>query len=328
MNILYTANDKFVPQIGAAICSVCENNKDVDQITFYIFSAKISSENKKKLKNLGREYGRDVEITEIGNLEEHLGFSFDTSGWNPIVLSRLIVDKLLPSKVQRIIYLDGDTIVLGNLSELWETDMRDSVIGACIEPTINKENLKKLNMEDTPYINAGVLLINLDRWRKEKTGERILKYYRDRGGRVFANDQGCINGALKGEIHYLPLVYNYCNSYQFYNYKTFKKIMHPIEYISEQEYSLYVENPIIIHYLGEERPWREGNRHQYREEFWQYLKMTPWKDMPCEQGWKLYFLCFYTFNFFMKPFPFLRWRIIDNLIPQVMKLRARNEKRK
>ena len=49
MNILYTLNDKFVPQVAGGICSICENNKDVDDINFYLISNGISEENKKEL---------------------------------------------------------------------------------------------------------------------------------------------------------------------------------------------------------------------------------------------------------------------------------------
>ena len=45
MNILYTLNDKFVPQVAGGICSICENNKDVDDINFYLISNGISEKN-------------------------------------------------------------------------------------------------------------------------------------------------------------------------------------------------------------------------------------------------------------------------------------------
>ena len=41
LNILYTLNDKFVPQVSAGICSICENNKDFDEINFYLISDEI-----------------------------------------------------------------------------------------------------------------------------------------------------------------------------------------------------------------------------------------------------------------------------------------------
>ena len=62
MNILYTVNDKFVPQLGAGICSVCENNREVEEIHFYVFSSGITSQNKIELQQLAKSYERDITI--------------------------------------------------------------------------------------------------------------------------------------------------------------------------------------------------------------------------------------------------------------------------
>ena len=52
-------------------------------------------------------------------------------------------------------------------------------------------------MESDPYINAGVLLIDLKKWRSEQTGLQILNYYAANNGKLFANDQDAINGTLR-----------------------------------------------------------------------------------------------------------------------------------
>ena len=179
MNILYTLNNKFVPQVAAGICSVCENNKNVEKIKFYLISDKITEENKKKLVGLGEKYSRKIEIKELGNIKDYIDFEFDTTGWNQIVLARLIIDKFLPEEIEKVLYLDGDTIVRGSLEELWNTNLENKTIGASIEPTMDKKRKINLGLETKPYYNAGVLLINLKRWRQQKSGKIILDYYRE-----------------------------------------------------------------------------------------------------------------------------------------------------
>ena len=161
MNIVYTLNDKFVPQVAAGICSVCENNTDFENITFYIISKEITDENKEKLTKLVKKYNRKIEIIELGDIKKYIDFEFDTTGWNSIVLARLVIDKLLPETIDKILYLDGDTIVRGNLSELWNTDISEYILAASIEPTVDRERKKQLGLEKLPYYNAGILLINL-----------------------------------------------------------------------------------------------------------------------------------------------------------------------
>ena len=322
MNVLYTLNDKFVPQVGAAITSLLENNKDVDKITVYLFSMGITNNNKKELTKLCKKYNRDISIIEIDDLKKYFDFEFDTNGWNPIVLSRLLLDKLLPKELDRVLYLDGDTIVRGSLLELWNTDMDDYAIAASIEPTVDVKRKKTLGMEGLPYYNAGVLLVNLKKWRKDNVGKEIIEYYRDNKGNLFANDQDAINGSQKGKILTLSPKYNFYNIFYQYNYKFLSKLC-DYDYISKDVYSDAKNNPCIIHYLGEERPWRIGNHHKYRKDYIKYLNMTLWKNDGYETGWRLYFICWDIFNIFTKPFPGLRYSIINKLIPYFMKYRSK-----
>lgn len=327
MNILYTLNDKFVPQVAAGICSVCENNKKMGDIIFYVVSYGVSDKNKEELKKLVKHYNRNIEIIEINNINNYFDFKFDTTGWPPITLARLLMDRILPKKVKRVIYLDGDTIVRGSLKELWETNLDEKVVGMSIEPTIDRNRIKSLNIDDYPYYNAGVLLVDLEKWRKTYACKRILDFYRKHDGKLFANDQDAINGTLKDEIYTLSPKYNFYNIFYQYPYSFMCKKMKPLKYVSKEIYKDAIANPIIIHYLGEERPWRKGNSHKYKADYKKYLSKTIWKNTPDEEGWNLYFICWRIFNFIMKPFPTLRCNIINALIPKFMKYRAKKIKK-
>lgn len=327
MNILYTLNDKFVPQVSASICSICENNKDVEEINFFLISKEITDENKAKLKDFINSYGRNVTIKELGDIKQYFDFEFDTTGWNPIVLARLILDKFLDENIDKVLYIDGDTIVRGSLKELWQTDLGDNILAASIEPTVDKKRKENLGLEKYPYYNAGVLLINLNKWRNEKAGKMILDYYKANNGRLFANDQDAINAALAGKIYTLLPKYNFYNIFYQYPYKFLKKLMGSVEYFDKDEFEKCVENPVIIHYLGEERPWRIGNNHKYKNDYVENLNKTPWKDCGYEFGWKTYFICWEIFNTVTKPFPGLRYKIINSLIPVFMKYRSKKVKK-
>ncbi len=328
MNILYTFNDAFVPQVGAGITSVCENNKDIKRIHFYLLYFDATSENKKKLKKLVRKYKRDISIIELKSLDDYFDFEFDTNGWNPIVLSRLLLDKILPNSLNRILYLDGDTIVRGYLDELYNMDFNGKTIGMSIEPTIEKERIKILELGNNPYYNAGVLMVDLQRWRKIKAGEKIINYYKKFDGKLFANDQDAINGAMKDEIVVISPKYNFYNIFNQYPYSFLNKQVQPANYIAKDVFIDAVKNPVIIHYLGEERPWRKGNTHKYKGDYKKYLSLTEWKDTSDEEGWRLYFCCWRVFNILTKPFPGLRLKIINYLIPSFMKYRKKQLNKK
>lgn len=323
MNILYTVNDKFVPQAAAGICSVCENNREIEKIHFYVFSSGITTQNKLDLQQLAQSYKRELTIIEIKDIQEYLDFEFDTLGWNQVILARLFMSKILPESVDKILYMDADTIVRGSLKELWELDLQGKTLGMCIEPTVNRRRKNELGLETKYYYNSGVLLVDLKRWRQIKAEELMVNFYRERNGNLFAPDQDIINGALKDEICPILPKYNFCNIYYQYPYWFLCKLVKPLEYISEREFEDSVNHSVIIHFLGEERPWRKGNTHKYQDDYKKYLEMTVWRDAPMEEGWGLYFFCWKVFNVFTEPFPQLRYSIIDHLIPYFMKYRAR-----
>lgn len=323
MNILYTTNEAFTGKVATGICSVFENNKDMEQLVVYIIGQGLSEESVCKYRKIEKKYKRKIEIIQIEDMMTYVDFDFDTSGWNPIILARLILDRLLPETVEKILYLDGDTVNIRSLKLLWENDLKGCVLGACIEATVDKGRRRALGMKNIPYINSGVLLINLKKWREEQIGQKILHYYKENNGKLVANDQDAINGALKGQIYYLKPQYNFYNIYWFYPYRILKKLMGDTSYYSKKTVEMAKMNPVIIHYLGEERPWRRGNRHKYRAYYYKYLKKTPWRREAMEKGWELYFVLWGIFNFFMRPFPMLRYQIINRLIPLFMKWREK-----
>ena len=328
MNILYTVNDKYIPQVATGICSILENNKDVKRIVFYIISDGITESNKKKLQIFVKEYQdnnvRLIEFIELGDLTQYFDFNFDTLGWNKVILARLLLGRLLPKSIERILYLDGDTIDCGKLTDLWSLDLTGNILAASPEPTVRKSQIMALGMPATDlYCNSGVLLVDLVAWREQAAEKQIFTFYKKHDGKLFAADQDAINGALQGRIKYLPPKYNFGSLHYYYPYKLMKKLAKPAEYLSKNDYLEARKNPIIVHFLGEDRPWREWNNHPYKKEFYKYLNLTPWKGLEKETGWKTYFLFFNTFNVLTRPFPDVRYKVINSLIPTMMKIRAR-----
>ncbi len=329
MNIVYTLNNNFCPQLCASLASLCENNKDAKNINFFIVSYGISEENKNIIKKFIKSYKRNIEFIEVFDLKKYFDFDFDTFGWNPITLGRLLIDKLLPKNIERVLYLDCDIIIRGNISNLYEIDMNGKTLAMSVEPTINMKRIENLKMNNHPYCNAGVILVDLKKWRKNNIGNKIIDYYRKHNGRLFAVDQDAINGSMHKDTLIISPRYNFYNVFYQYNYKVLKNNLLPIDYskyVSENDYKESKKNPIIVHYLGEERPWRKGNTHKYRKDYKYYLGLTPYKETQDEKGWELYFIAWRLFNMMIKPFPALRLRIINGLIPAFMKWRSKNVK--
>jgi len=323
INIVYTLNDKFIPQVAASIESVLNNSDNSDNFHFFLISEDLSDLNKKKLKHQLRNERAMITFISLTNLRDLVGFDFDTGGWNSIVLARLFLDKLLPESIEKVIYLDGDTIIRGSLSVLWETNLTNKVVAMAPEPTVDKKRKLFLGLGELPYCNAGVLLLNIKLWRIENCGKQILDFYNENNGKLFANDQDALNAVLKDKRVILSPTYNYFNIYDQYSYKVLSKLMLPSTFINRKEFSEVKKNPIIIHYLGEERPWRIGNKHRFKLDFENNLNQSEWSDMTYEEGWGSYFKLYYLFNKVTKPFPMIRYNIMNLLIPWFIRMRAK-----
>ncbi|WP_330848448.1 glycosyltransferase, partial [Streptococcus suis] len=88
-----------------------------------------------------------------------------------------------------------------------------------------------LDLGSHSYHNAGLMLIDLRGWRDNNIGSKILSYYQNKNGQLFANDQDAINGGVKEYIKTLSIAYNYFNIYDTYPYKTLEKLSSPANFI-------------------------------------------------------------------------------------------------
>lgn len=323
MNILYTVNNNFVPQLATCICSVCENNRDSENIQFYVLSDGVSSANKDALSRFVDGYGRAIQFIDIDGFMSAVGLELDTGGWNEVIMARLLMARLLPDGVNKVLYLDADTVVRRSLLDLWDENPVRGVLSMVMEPTASKPRRENLGIGHRPYFNSGVLLVDLKRWRKEGVETKILDYCSKNGDVLVASDQDAINVVLAEEIDAIPPKYNASNIFSYYPYNFLNRLMPAFS--SEEDYIEARDNPVIVHYLGEERPWRNSNTHVYRSEYEEYLSKTPFSNTPPEKGWELYFILWRIFNALVRFFPSLRYRIIDGLIPFFLDFRSRKK---
>lgn len=325
MNILYTVDDAFVPQLAAGMCSIFENNRDAQDIDVYVFGQGISDGHARMLDEFAHGYGRRIHLIDISNLMDLIGIDFDTKGWKNIVLARLVMARLLPMDVHRVLYLDGDTIVRRSLQPLWDMDLGGSTLCMVAEPTVDRNRLGKIGLAGRPYYNAGVLFVDLDAWRATDAERRVLSCIEHEGARLFANDQDAINITLADEIKQISPAYNYANTFDIYPYRFLAKLVPT--WVDREMFDAARKDPTIIHYLGEERPWRRGNTHRFKDDYLHYLSLTPFSDAPLEEGWTSYFRLWNVFNVLTHPFPALRLHVITALIPTFMRHRQHQRQR-
>ncbi|MCI8764393.1 MAG: glycosyltransferase [Lachnospiraceae bacterium] len=298
MNVVYASNENYVRHMAASMVSLFEQNQKRRKLTVYVFSIGIRKESRMLLENMAGGYGRRIRWVELGDIREQFDFGIDTGGFDVSTMARLFVGRLLPAQVQRVLYLDCDTVVVRPLGRLWNTDLGENIIGAVMEPTIYQAVRQEIGLRDSePYINAGVLLIDLRRWRESGAEKKLLDFYRKKGGSLFACDQDIINGVLKGQICFLPPCYNFFTNYRYFSYRELVRQSESYRAVGRKRLIQAKRCPAILHFAGDERPWVAGNFNHYRKFYERALELTPWAGTPREGGREAYMLAYHLMNY-------------------------------
>ena len=189
---------------------------------------------------------------------------------------RLFAATLLPKEVTKILYIDGDIIVSGNLKDFWETNLDGIAVAGVMNQNQNFEYYNRLHYPSKlGYINGGVLLINLKYWREHQVENRFVNLIYNYPERLKLHDQDVINYVFREEKRLLPLKYNVQSGFYY------KPEYSMIDYWNMETEILDAQrNPVILHFTGFEKPWHIDCKHPRIKDFLCYKKRTIWSDIP------------------------------------------------
>jgi len=271
--VAFAANNKFFTLLETAIYSLylCTGSKYL----IYIIDNGIDPINRENLiKKVREEYDWEIEWVYA---KDHWDHFFQGEPQFDSHYSRLIIPHLVPKTIKKILYLDCDILVRGNILELWNIDIGDNVVGAANDPIIrrfdhpyhgvfanlNEVTKKELNLKgDSPYFNSGVLLINVERWILEGITEKVIEISLKYSGFRYW-DQWGLNIVLKDKWFDLGVEWN-CPPR-----------------LAQEVPKRECENPSIIHYVGDIKPfnldywcfdeWGQDRRRFHLEFYCKYL---------------------------------------------------------
>jgi lipopolysaccharide biosynthesis glycosyltransferase len=193
---------------------------------------------------------------------------------------RLVMAELLPTELDRVIYLDADVIVRRSLRDLWQADVGVAPIGAVRDAYLpwmvrnSRFHWRDVGVApDAPFFNSGVLVVDLERWRAREVGSRALGLL-SRESSMF--DQCALNVVLEREWSALSPEWN-VQSYHFSGDDC-------LAFASEGRDRLdaALSDPAIVHFTDGtfNRPWEAPCRNPYRDEWLTNLDRTAWR------GWR------------------------------------------
>ncbi len=283
MNVFYFSSDMFVSTAAVSIVSLMENNKSFESIHFYVVDDGITNENKIKLINMVSKYKREIDFIQAPDPSKVFRFPFKDRYQIGHSYVRMCIGTLLPQSVERVLCLDSDTLISGDLTELWNRDIGDNIL-AGVSDCVNLRAYRKrfYLQDDEVYCNAGVFLVDLKKWRDNKIEERITDVIHRQNGNVFFFEQTVINYVCRGRIYSLPPKYNVYTLFYAFDYKNLIRWRKPTRFYKEEEIIAAKDKPYIIHFTRNfymlSRPWMENCDHPVRNEYIRYKQLTPWES--------------------------------------------------
>ena len=286
LNVLFASDDNYVSFLSIAMYSLLENNQhEFDKINIFILYDGISEKNRGKIQNSISNYDCSLTFIKTKKLDE-LDINIMTLERNMNIsslttYSRLFISNLLPNDIDKILYLDCDSLIVRSLKGFWDENIDDYYCAGildCINTTIKQEY--GFSKDDT-YINAGVLLINLKKWREENVELKFIDFMAQNQHRFYQHDQGVINNVFKNKIKIVHPKYNLQIHFQSFDYDLSRKFnCMETEYYSREIVEEAQKNPVFLHFCGSEyfRPWYNPE-HPSAELFRKYAELVDCEDV-------------------------------------------------
>lgn len=269
----FSTNDYMAMPLGVVIAGVLDYLADDAVAELHVLTAGLTKDNKERLEHVVRlrcsvsrvhrltlhQIGEEAfaELPEIGRLSREAYF-------------RLLLPSLLPD-LDRVLYLDSDLIVRRDVSELMSLDLDQSIAAGVRQSTIprlgHEEGLgycwEAEGLDpDQPYINSGVLLLRLDRWREDRIAEKACSFLKRHVSQLRWADQDAINAVTAGRLHLLPREWN---------------VLSGLARSDDVQAVEGEEKATILHFCGDYKPWGpDAFTHGARKLYSRKLRESGW----------------------------------------------------
>lgn len=279
LDICYALNEGYVDYCCVSIISLLLNNEGAN-VTFHILTDTLSDQAETKLRELARSYGSDVNFYYMDDSR----LRGQKTSWSKYSWYRIFAPEVIDESIKELLYLDCDVVVMGDISDIFNRKEGEWSVAAVYDyMTIFPDLFKRVRYDQADgYFCAGVLLMNLEYFRRHNMSKKILRFALDNPECIQFPDQDALNCICKDSKIRLPLKYGILDP--FYRDERFVR-----RFTDEVKESL--EDPRIVHYAGC-APWiAEYQHHYYADEFWKYAAMIgEIKKRHCCTGLSLFIL--------------------------------------
>ncbi len=254
--IFYACDDAFVKYTVVSMHSLIKNASREHKYILHILYTEISDEMKAVVNKMADECFeiRFVDVTQyLQSISEKLPLR---DYYSKTTYYRLFIAEMFPD-YSKAVYIDSDTVIRGDISKVYLTDIKDAYLGACHEQVMVQIDEygtyveKVVGVSRYNFFNAGLMLINCEQFRLHFVLDKFIDYLHYYNF-VVTQDEDYLNLICKDHVYWLD---------QRWNTEVFGTLPHPVEQAE------------MLHYIMTNKPWHYEDC-LYGEYFWEYAKQT------------------------------------------------------
>jgi lipopolysaccharide biosynthesis glycosyltransferase len=274
-HVLFCADRRFFQHMAVAAVSLAAVARSPLQI--HVMSCDADAAAEAKLREALRPFDRvDVAVHHVD--PARLADLFVDRHLSKEAYLRFLAPEVLPGDVDRVVYLDSDVVVLDDVSALFAVDLQGKAVGAAPDldwsghaPT---DRLRALGVDPAaPYVNSGVLVMDLARWRRDGLSRRLLDFAAQKGALLLRHDQDALNAVLRDDIRLIDRRWNL----QVLLLSHWARRGLPLDHAATAEAR---RRPAILHFSTADKPWKFRVWTRRKALYHRFLDRTPWRGEP------------------------------------------------
>ena len=260
--IFYACDNNFVKFTVVSLYSMIKNASKEYKYRVYVLHTDITEETKQSVYALAND-NFEIFFEDVSDYLYSIAEKLPLRDYySKTTYYRMFIAEMFP-EYDKAIYIDSDTIVQGDISKMYHTDIREAYVGACHEQAMVQTNEfgtyaeKVVGVSRYNFFNAGVILINCDKFRIKFVLDKFIQYLHTYNF-VVTQDEDYLNLICKDHVYWLD---------QRWNTEVYGDIPYPIE------------EACVIHYIMVSKPWHYADC-RFGDIFWNYAKETSvYEDM-------------------------------------------------
>jgi len=243
--IVFAADAAFAVPLATSLRSLVENNMQAWPLDIHVINEGMNEAAKQRIANSLPDKSAAIVWHSVDTLSFASQFS-TRPGISKMTFARLLLPGFLPATCNRALYLDADILVLDTLEPLWNLDLDGAILAAVPDYCLDRIAARgspglKPSLSVERYFNAGMIFLDLEKWRSERISQRALQYLDDFPTTEYA-DQDALNFACNGRWKELQQIWNF----QFDPSQAVAPIVREL-------------NLTIVHFVTNIKPWKPGS---------------------------------------------------------------------